>query len=609
MATGQNKQSAAIAVSWHAITALSAIATLLVLAQVLKYSAYGIEFTDESFYLIWISNPFNYDSSTTQFGFIYHPLYILLGGDVAALRQANILITFIIAWVLIYLSLTSFAQQPDGTRTVPIVIAAGLATSAFLVFDTWLLLPNYNSLTLQALLLACIGLLLSDKAATRVSIAGAGLIGIGGWLAFMAKPSAALALAATISIYLLISRKLTVRLVLVGTTTIVMLFLASAWLIDGSIAGFVQRFEWGLESNQILGAGHTWEQILRIDDFQLGEKAEAATFGAALATFLATWGVIAKNKKGLAMASPILLACFLLIATLVSGTIHQVADLGPFESLLVLGVAYSAVAVSFAFGRIEEWESITLSDLALLACFVVMPHVYAFGTNNNYWASGSSAGIFWLLASIGLMTLTSRLRPAWAIAMPAVLVAQAVVAVLLHTALEQPYRQPGPLRTNQTPSQFGSSPSPLMLSTGYAAYVEAAATAAKNAKLQPGTPVIDLSGQSPGILYVMGGESLGQAWNIGGYPGSLKRAAIALNRVDCTKIGSAWVLSEPLGPRAISIDLLLGQGLRFPEDYKMVGTWFTAEGAGSFNEKRQQYLYAPLKPQENSTSCRANREK
>jgi len=39
--------------------------------------------------LTWASNPFICDFSTTQFGFIYHPLYVLLGGDIATLRQAT----------------------------------------------------------------------------------------------------------------------------------------------------------------------------------------------------------------------------------------------------------------------------------------------------------------------------------------------------------------------------------------------------------------------------------------------------------------------------------------------------------------------------------------
>lgn len=97
MALSENYKSAPVAGSSHAMTGLTLAATMLILGWVLKYSSYGIEFTDEGFHLVSISNPFIYDFSITQFGFVYHPLYVLLGGDIAALRQANILVTFALA--------------------------------------------------------------------------------------------------------------------------------------------------------------------------------------------------------------------------------------------------------------------------------------------------------------------------------------------------------------------------------------------------------------------------------------------------------------------------------------------------------------------------------
>ena len=102
MAPGENKSDPPNLILQRAMTVLSALGSVLVLGLLLKYSAYGIDFTDESFYLVWISNPFIYSVSLTQFGFIYHPLYSLLGGDIAALRQANILITYGLAWSLAY---------------------------------------------------------------------------------------------------------------------------------------------------------------------------------------------------------------------------------------------------------------------------------------------------------------------------------------------------------------------------------------------------------------------------------------------------------------------------------------------------------------------------
>ncbi|WVV48786.1 hypothetical protein THH46_08975 [Pseudomonas sp. NA13] len=160
---GEKFISPAIVVSCRAMMTLSVMGTLLVLGWLLKYSTYGIEFTDESFYLVWISNPFIYDVSLTQFGFIYHPLYRLLDGDIAALRQANILMTFGLAWGLAYVLLSSLAPESREKRIVLHTAAAGLAGSVLIFFDIWLPTPSYNSLALQALLITSIGLLLAEK--------------------------------------------------------------------------------------------------------------------------------------------------------------------------------------------------------------------------------------------------------------------------------------------------------------------------------------------------------------------------------------------------------------------------------------------------------------
>lgn len=607
MVQNNTTSSASAAVLRIAMTGLSAAGTLLILVWLLKYSAYGIDFTDEGFYLNWISNPFIYDGSTTQFGFVYHPLYALLGGDIAALRRANVLLTFFLAWGLVYALFKSFELRFEDSRIALPVAAAGLATSAFVIFDFWVITPSYNSLALQALLLASIGLLAAGKKSTVASVSGWIMLATGGWLAFMAKPSTALALAIGAFVYLLFSRKFTIRLALLATVVAAFLLFLSALLIDGSAGGFEQRLRLGIEFNQLLGGGHSLMQILRVDDFQLGENAKRTMVLVGIASFLAAGSLIAGNRIGLVVSVFVSLAGFIYVATLVGGGILQVENLGQFQELLILGVVGATILSGLALGRVQGIRNITSKQWAIIALFFVMPHIYAFGSNNNYWQVGSWAGIFWLLGGVGVLVLMGRNRLNFTFLLPLALVVQAVVMMLLMTGWERPYRQPGPLSANQTVSKVGGAPSKLVLSADYAAYIESATTAAKLAGFEPGMPVIDLSGQSPGILYVMGAESIGQAWIIGGYSGSLDRAAAALRRVDCEKISSAWVLFEPDGPRSISADLLSLQGISFPEDYRLAGSWVSAPGAGGYGERRKQYLYAPSKQQENIQSCRAAR--
>ncbi len=588
---------------------LSVMGTLLVLGWLLKYSTYGIEFTDESFYLVWISNPFIYDVSLTQFGFIYHPLYRLLDGDIAALRQANILMTFGLAWGLAYVLLSSLAPESREKRIVLHTAAAGLAGSVLIFFDIWLPTPSYNSLALQALLITSIGLLLAEKNLTRKSAFGGIVIGVGGWLAFMAKPSTALALAIAVFIYLLLSRKVSIRLLLLVAVSAVVPLLASALLIDGSLSQFVERVELGIEFGRYLGGGHTLIQILHIDDFLLSERAKLAIGIVFAASFLATLGAWSEKKIGMFLCLTISFAFFALVALLTTTQVSSVADLGNFQGLLIFGVVFAGILIGLAVGRFKTLGGVTGSHWAIALLFLVMPHIYAFGTNKNYWTGGASAGIFWLLVGIILLGPMARERASWLFALPLVLAAQAVTATLLQTALEQPYRQPQPLRLHASPLEIGPQGSTLILSQGYARYIDSATKKARAAGFEPSTPVIDLSGQSPGILYAIGAQNIGQAWTIGGYPGSLELAKAALSRTSCEKIAAAWLLLEPNGPRSISIELLSSLGITFPEGYEQVGTWQTAEGAGNFAASRMQVLYKPLASNETLNTCQALRQK
>jgi hypothetical protein len=609
MASSEKSQNSFAEFSQYVMVALTAVGILLILSWLLKYSAYGIDFTDESFYLVWISSPFVYDVSVFLFGFIYHPLYILLSGDIAALRQANILITFVLAWGLAYLFLISLAPEAKEKNVVLHMTAAGLATSAFILFDSWLLTPSYNSLALQALLIAGIGLLLAEKPINRTSIVGWILIGAGGWLAFMAKPSTAIALAVGVIVYLLLSRKFSIRLFSLAVASALVLLLASALLIDGSVLRFVERLQLGVEFIKHLGGGHTLSQILRIDEFQLDKRANLAILLVFATLFIAILSMWAKNRKWLFIGLPISIAFFALTALLTLGQIHRAAGFGQFQGLLIFGAVFAAALSGLIFGRIKAFKTITASQWSVACLFLAMPHIYAFGTNGNYWRAGSSAAIFWLLSGLTLLGPLVRERASMLLVLPLALAAQAVTATLLQTGLEQPYRQTQPLRLNASSLEIGPQKSTLVLSEGYAEYIVSAVANAQEAGFEPATPVIDLSGQSPGILYAMAAENIGQAWTIGGYPGSLKLAEAALARTSCEKIATAWVLFEQDGPRSIPTELMLSLGADFPGGYKQAGTWQTAEGAGGYAARRTQELYKPIKSQETLMACQTLRAK
>lgn len=592
----------------RALIAFSVLGSVLVLGWLLNYSAYGIDFTDESFYLVWISNPFIYSGSATQFGFIYHPLFSLLGGDIAALRQANILITYGLAWSLVYFFLTSLGPGFKEDRYTLLATSAGLAISVFTLFDSLLITPSYNSLTLQALLVCAIGLILSEKVVHRKSIIGWILIGVGGWLAFMAKPTTAIALAFSAFIYLLLSRKLSIRMLALSVATVTALLLISALLIDGSILRFIERFQFGLELSEQLGGGYTMELLLRIDRFLLNERIKIAFIWVFSALLIAFLSICTENKKWSIISHLISFTFFLFTASLTLGKIPGSAGFGEYQGLLVFALVFAVASAGLLLTRFKALVSISLSQWAIAILFGATPHIYAFGTNLNYWQAGGAAAIFWLLAGLVLIGPLIRERTSWLPLLPLAFATQAVTATLLQTGFEQPYRQPQPLRLNTSPLEIGSQKSTLILSQDYADYIASAISTAREAAFEPDTPMIDLSGRSPGILYSLGAQSIGQGWTIGGYPGSLKLAETALAHTACEKISTAWVLFEEDGPRSIPTELMLNLGAVFPDNYMLVGFWNTAESAGGDVSSRRQELYKPVMPSETLKACMSLRK-
>ena len=590
--------SEAIDISAKVLLASSVIVSAFTLVWVICLSNYGLDFTDESFYLVWISKPFNYSVSITQFGFIYHPLYRLLDGNIAALRQANILVTFCLAWGVSDIFLKSVFGNKSLQRASRLVISGAIAITSitsFVFAGTWLSTPSYNSLALQALLIAATGLLLADRKVSRVSIAGWILIGIGGWLAFMAKPTTAAAFGACSGIYLLLARKLCVRLLAVSLITALGLLILSAFAIDGSIFGFIARLQGGVEQVSALGGGHSLAQMLRLDDFFLGERGNHILI-ASIAVISLTVYFSQVANRALMYSSVVLSIAFALASLMIIlGVLHQSLDIGPFQGLLLCAVSFSAILACFFIQPFNGILIIARSQWALAVTLMVFPYAYAFGTNGNYWSVAANAGIFWVLSGLVFLSPFVPTKKLLAILLPLGLAVQLISVSLVNTGLETPYRQPQRLRNNDYKLEIGQPGSTLILSKDFAQYFAEAINVAKKGEFRRGTPMIDLSGQSPGILYSIGASNIGQAWTIGGYPGSDKLAVKKLEKVACEDLATAWLLAEPEGPRKISLDILSSFGANFSTDFQTVGTFDTATGAGGYKEVRAQMILKPIR--------------
>ena len=590
----------------------SAVVSVSTLIWILWACRYGIDWTDEGYHLVWISNPFIYPVSHTQFGFVYHPLYEWVDGNIATLRQANVLIFFGLAWILTSTFFKTIPCPHPIPRWHGTVITAGFAVLTFTYFRHWVWLPtpSYNSLALQSLMIAATGLLLMERDGARESLAGCLLLGIGGWLAFMAKPTTAIALGCCSVFYLLAVGKFTARFLFLPMAVAAISFVGGAWSIDGSVTGFIKRLEEGIEQFWLLKSGHGLAEVLRYDTLSFYGNGPAA-LTASVAVFFFTAFLLRSRTNVVMYCGTMLSALFPFFSlAIIFGFLHvnlaRDLGLGERQGLLLWAIPFTAAFIGLSSRTFSGAFDVSRAQWARAFIFLALPAAYSFGANTNYWLKSIGAGIFWVLAGLVLVVPAMNHPRFKSVLLSLALASQMMTVLLVHYAMDHPYRQPQPLRENNTPVEVGKAGSTLILAESFERYLSEAMDLAKRGAFSRGTPMIDLTGRSPGLLYALGAKSIGQAWLVAGYPGSHEFAADALKRVACEELSVAWLLTEPGTDTAISSDVLSGFGADLSSDYEVIGTLTRAEtpiaNEGGFPYDTQ-YLLKPIRSAETMTAA------
>ena len=585
------------ALVYRILCCLTILGACLILWFPLHFSDHGFDFTDEGYYLNSIASPSIYDSTVTQFGFIYHPLHLV--SDLVLLRQLNILITFIATWILAHSVFEKLSSNIVYSKVETLIVSASTATSGLLFFSIWVPSPSYNSLAFQALLLTSAGLMRAEKTKTPKSILGYFTVGIGTWLAFMAKPTTAFLLVVIMLLYVILAKKnLKYFMFLSGITSFVALW-ASAVYIDGGIIKFVSRLLRAIYFAGSLGAGHTVSNIFRIDNLVLkfaDQRDMLVLFsGIIVAVIFAT----SPKKKFKCIYLLIGLICFFCTYShlFLLSKFHYRESLP--SGLIICGIVFAQMSMGIVFAlQKQRYEAL---DKSMAFLFLAMPMIFAFGTNNNYWEQGRLAIVFWIFAGFAMMGAFSHESNLFKITTQTViLAAQAVTAILFFKAIEHPYGQPSPLYANRDRITLGRAQ--IYLHSNYSLYHRSIMDASRDGGFSAMTPLIDLTGISPGLSYVLGAESMGAAWLIGGYPGSKDFAIATLSRMQCSKLAKAWLILEPNGPISLTSDILFYFGINFPLDFQKVGEWQTA-GTEDFGKIRVQEMYKPIRPEKILKNC------
>ena len=199
--------------------------------------------------------------------------------------------------------------------------------------------------------------------------------------------------------------------------------------------------------------------------------------------------------------------------------------------------------------------------LGLSALLFALPVAYSIGTNGSLPAHTQMAAVFGVIA---MMLPLRRLSAQALIHRSALVTALAVMClpplVAQVRSLTDPaftYRLRVGIMDQQLPVRLGAVGDTLLVDPVTRDSIDALTRAMGNAGYTKGEPILDVTGDGPGLVYALGGRPVGVAWMIGGYSGSERVAAQVLNGVTEATLRQAWVISADENPRALRSWMIL----------------------------------------------------
>lgn len=456
---------------------LAALVPLLSCGALLVYgSGRGLDLTDEIFYLVWARNPNAYALLYQPFGYLLHPLFELVRGDLQAYRLAGFTLA---AGAGVFVG----ASLPSARGNRAAFMAYG-AASALTIFFPWIITPSYNSAANVGGMLIIGGLLntLRDRTATRVIgslAAGAGLC-----IAAFAKPPLFGISVGVILVTAILGRSVRPALGLM-LSLLVAVMLISLFVPLPELPGLVRRIILSqhllaLPNTALALPGKIARDWLTVPLPLIGAAAAAVISFVLRRSSWFKWAAYA----GIALS-------LYYVASVTSDAIDgSVPDF--------LGLAVETTALSYAALLQHERRASLLAVTLLLGA----PVAVALGTFNNQWFQLNFSMAFPFLA---VFTLASTDTSAWRRGAAQLFAILGPIAAMMLAAWS-PYSLPAPIFEQQTPIRAVLASGSIRVDDETAAFVGSARGLAR------GALVIDLSGTGPGVAAALGGHAPVLPW-------------------------------------------------------------------------------------------------
>jgi len=521
----------------------------------------GFDLTDESFYLLtyrhWTEWP-----SVSLFGAYFTWPYVLVGHDVWAMRLLGFALLLGAAIWFGSEAQRAFGalvgrRSRDGELATAVAAAAAIWSyyGASPVSPT----PSYNLLTLACALVVLalalrLGRIVHDDA-PRGRLATAFALGLVGSVGVASKfSSGLLVLALALAVFAALAWH---RLDAGGWSRVVLaaiaglaLNLLALWIAD---PGLPLRFERGIEVTLAMMERSATGEVAAL---VFGALPQDALHALRVLLWPLVFAVLVLTAGAQLRRRP--LADALAVAVFVAGALVYafVKDNRFYRIVLVTWIAVLLGCAALWLLRARLASGARVRSLVVAGAILVVPFAYSYGTSNALLQHMGMAAIFPLvIAAVLIRTMwLERAVPTWlfagALALLAALPAEIVVRQWVDGRYT--YRLGASLAEQTVPLPANPGGIDLDVTPALARSLESYLLLLRSAGFSSGQPLIDFTGQSPGLVAIANGAPVGAIWYIGGVYAGERMARMSLGWVDAAQVRRAWLLTTPDGATTIA---------------------------------------------------------
>ena len=605
------------------------------LAVLVYFSFFGLNFTDEGFYLNMIANVGEYPGwAISQFDAVISPFYHLFAENIVALRIFSLISSLLLGWGAVVL-LFLFHRHSVPLRGWQLtLLSLSFSSSIYFAFPLWLT-PSYNSVAFAGSTVFAVGLIMAfriDSIGQYFRYFATAVVTFGLVLAFAGKITTGVALSAILLVVSLFSH-LQRKTLLLALFIALLIWLTFAAFVYG---GPLRYFDEVLLTRDILSVSdqrHTFlHQIsLILEELILGFPWRALIYVFIAQTFfLSAFSILVSRKHlyDLIKFALLVVVTFISIAGFSILFVPSITAI-VFNRYVLLSIWLFSLAFSYVSFKLSNrlfpalrfhkpfqgyfdshWAA---DDFWLTLGLLLAPFAYAFGTDIGLWEHVYELSFVYVLAFLNLYlknppSFQEKSKDSLLLGFVAASVLFVSIPSVAH-AVQRPHLQQSPLWLNNAQVSIHQGKAQLKVSSSVAAYLTKFQEAAFSAGFTQGTALLDFGAWKPTLAYVLSGRAIVSPWILAGSDSTNRALQSRLENTSCQDLSSAWIITQPDSTRMPPLSLLEAHGIDLANStmYELVLSIDTPSLDQGFTPPGNQRLYKPLLSQQVERVCYSRR--